>query len=154
MKKMHFLIALTVFAMLSVTVSAQVQHTLHPNYLEALGQLRDARWLLIHRGVNDPAQAKEEQKAIAEVEAAIKEITNAAIDDGKSLDHAPHEDNKAYTVKDRLKWAYEYMRKADKNILHEDANPVATDMRNRCHAHIKEAQNNIELLWNVYKIPR
>ncbi len=146
--------ALAFFAMLSFTASAQV-HPQHPHYLEALGGLRDARWLVIHAVISDPAQAKEQRNAVAEIEAAIKEINDASIDDGRNPEYAPHAvDNAAISDKNRLKSAMDYLHAADKNILHKDPNAVSENLQISSHAHIKEAERSIMSIWRMGKVPQ
>jgi len=61
----------------------------HPAYLHALSDLRSARWLIEHRP-GDAAQMADEAEAVRQIDAAINDIKQAAIDDGKNLaDHPP-----------------------------------------------------------------
>ena len=63
----------------------------HPFYLHALSDLRAARWMLEHRP-GDAAVSGNEDVAIAEIDAAIREIKHAAIDDGKNVNDHPNVD--------------------------------------------------------------
>ena len=61
----------------------------HPVYLHALQDLRLARALLARPSKHGEVKW-DEKKAIREVDAAMKEIRDAAIDDGKDIgDHEP-----------------------------------------------------------------
>src|SRR5271166_2503365 len=60
----------------------------HPFYLHALTDLRAARWCLEHRP-GDAAVSAREDVAIGEIDAAIREIRRAAIDDGKDIHEHP-----------------------------------------------------------------
>ena len=60
----------------------------HPAYLHALTDLRHARAHL-ERGTWSGRMDREEDHAIAEIDAAIREIKQAAIDDGKDLNDHP-----------------------------------------------------------------
>jgi hypothetical protein len=55
----------------------------HPAYLHALSDLREARFNVARRG-GDPVMKWDEAVAIGAIDRAIKEIKEASIDDGKS----------------------------------------------------------------------
>jgi hypothetical protein len=63
----------------------------HPYYLHALADLRGARWMLEHRP-GDAAVSGQEDVGITEIDAAIREIKRAAIDDGKDINDHPKVD--------------------------------------------------------------
>jgi hypothetical protein len=109
----------------------------HPAYLHALTDLRHARAHLERRGGN-AAMKWDEHTAIAEIDAAIREIKEAAIDDGKNLeDHPP--------VDARLDWngqlhrSLELLRKARGDVKGEEDNGFARGLRKRALFHINEA---------------
>jgi len=109
----------------------------HPAYLHALSDLRHARAHLERRGGNG-AMRWDEHTAIAEIDAAIQEIKEAAIDDGKGLeDHPP--------VDVRLDWsgrlhrAVELLERAHADVRGEEDNDFARGLRRRALHHIDEA---------------
>jgi hypothetical protein len=109
----------------------------HPSYLHALTDLRQARAHLERRGGNG-AMKWDEHTAIAEIDAAIHEIKEAAIDDGKNLeDHPP--------VDARLDWrgqlhkTLELLHKARHDVQGEEDNNFARGLRHRALEHIDAA---------------
>src|ERR1700687_2049537 len=82
----------------------------HPAYLHALTDLRHAR---AHLSVQTPnwRGAADEQRAIGAIDAAIREIQEAAIDDGKNLNDHPPVDER-WSRADRLHRAMELLNGA------------------------------------------
>jgi hypothetical protein len=109
----------------------------HPAYLHALTDLRTARWMLEHRP-GDAAVSANEDIAITEIDAAIREIKHAAIDDGKNLNDHPNVDVPA----DRpghLHKALELLRKVHSDVAREEDDPVTRGLRDRAVGHIDGA---------------
>ncbi|HEX4416861.1 MAG TPA: hypothetical protein VH165_03135 [Kofleriaceae bacterium] len=109
----------------------------HPAYLHALSDLRHARALL-----EKPARGAEvkwdENRAISQIDAAIHEIKDAAIDDGKPLnDHPPIDANVHH--RDRMRRAMDMMDKAAHDIEQREDNAYSHGMRDRAVGHIREA---------------
>ena len=109
----------------------------HPAYLHALTDLRHARAHIERRG-GDAQMKWDEKTAIREIDAAIREIKEAAIDDGKNLQDHPPLDVKA-DYKGRLHRAMELLRKAEKDCHEEEDNNFARGLQKRALQHIKEA---------------
>jgi hypothetical protein len=112
----------------------------HPAYLHALTDLRHARaWLA------KPARADvkfDENLAIREVDAAINEIRQAAIDDGKPLeDHPPVDAGMKHH--DRLKRAMELLHQAAHDIDEKEDNVFAKGLRARANQHIRRAEKDV-----------
>src|SRR3569623_1325208 len=112
----------------------------HPAYLHALTDLRHARALL-----ERPAKADEkfdENVAIREIDAAITEIKQAAIDAGKPLtDHPPVD---AHVVhRDRLRLAEELLHKAAADIDEKDDIAWAKGLRARANGHIHNSEHAV-----------
>jgi hypothetical protein len=109
----------------------------HPAYLHALTDLRQARWMIEHRP-SDWAQTNDELEAVRQIDAAINDIKQAAIDDGKNLnDHPPadaHVDNRG-----RIHEALRLLRKARADVAREEDNAYANGLRNRAVGHIDGA---------------
>lgn len=109
----------------------------HPYFLHALSDLRSARWMLEHRP-GDAAVSANEDAAITEIDAAIREIKHAAIDDGKNVNDHPNVDVAA----DRpghLHKALELLRKVHSDVAREEDDPVTRGLRNRAVGHIDAA---------------
>jgi hypothetical protein len=109
----------------------------HPYYLHALSDLRTARWMLEHRP-GDAAVSANEDAAITEIDAAIREIKHAAIDDGKNVNDHPNLDVPA----DRpghLHKALELLRKVHSDVAREEDDPATRGLRDRAVGHIDGA---------------
>ena len=116
----------------------------HPAYLHALTDLRHARAHL-ERETDSGRKDREEEHAIAEIDKAIWEIKQAAIDDGKNVnDHPP--------VDAHMDWAGRYHRtlelldKAHHDISEKEDDGFAHGLRHRALEHIDEAHHIVERL--------
>ncbi len=112
----------------------------HPAYLHALTDLRHARALLAK-----PARADvkfDENLAIREIDAAIREIREAAIDDGKPLEDHPAIDV-GWKHHDRLKRAMDLLRQAARDIDQKEDNAFAKGLRARANQHIRRAEKDV-----------
>lgn len=109
----------------------------HPAYLHALSDLRAARWMLEHRP-GDGAVSGQEDVAITEVDAAIREIKKAAIDDGKDI----HDHPGVSDIGDRpgrLHKALDLLHKTHDDVAREEDDPMVKGLRNRAVGHIDAA---------------
>jgi hypothetical protein len=136
MKMKFAALAILSFALLPLAAQADVPGR-HPAYLHALTDLRDARWMLEHRG-GDAAVRANEDVAIVEIDRAIGETKSAAGDDGKNLSDKPHEDAKLDRP-GRLHHAMELLKKARNDINKEEDNVEARHVQVRALQHIDEA---------------
>jgi len=112
----------------------------HPAYLHALTDLRHARFLL-----EKPAKPEvkwDEGNAVREIDAAINEIKQASIDDGKPLEDHPPVDAKMHH-KDRLRKAEELLHKAAADIDEKEDNGWAKGLRGRANGHIHNAEHAV-----------
>jgi len=109
----------------------------HPAYLHALTDLRHARSHIERRG-GDAQMKWDERTATKEIDAAIREIKDAAIDDGKNLEDHPPVDAKL-DYNGRLHRALELLRKAEKDCREEEDNNFAKGLQKRAIKHIQEA---------------
>jgi len=110
----------------------------HPAYVHALEDLRVAR---MHLERTEPATrqtAWDESVAIREIDAAIHEVREAAIDDGKEV-------NRRTPVDARMDWpgrmhrALELLHRARADCLREEDNNYARDLQQRALHHIDAA---------------
>jgi len=109
----------------------------HPAYLHALSDLRMARALLI-RPTRDAEVRWDENRAIAKLDAAIREIKEAAIDDGKPTEDHPPVDARL-RHRDRIRAAIELLDKAARDIEEREDNGFARGLRGRAAGHIRDA---------------
>ncbi len=142
MKTMTRKTALVTLAALALAVIAPLATQaetpgVHPAYLRALEDLRHARAQL-ERRKGDAEVKFDEHVAIKEIDAAIQEIKNAAIDDGKNLDNHPPVDVRA-DYRGRLRRASELLVKAREDVKGEEDNGFAHGLRHRAIEHINAA---------------
>jgi hypothetical protein len=109
----------------------------HPYYLHALSDLRAARWLIEHRPGNWQ-QTVDEINAVKQIDAAIKDIKEASIEDNKNIDDHPPVDEKPDRI-GRLHEAVDFLKKAHADIDHEEDDSFARGLRNRSYKHIDAA---------------
>ena len=133
---LHAAIACMVLAVAPAVLRAD-QPGKHPAYLHALTDLRHARAHLERRG-GDAMVKWDEKTAIREIDAAIREIKDAAIDDGKNLQDHPPVDAKMDWA-GRLRRAVELLHKAEKDCSEEEDNNFARGLKKRAQEHIREA---------------
>ena len=119
------------------TVVVQAGPAGHPAYLHALSDLRMARALLT-RPARDAEVKWDENHAIAKLNAAIREINEAAIDDGKPIeDHPPIDARLRH--RDRIRAAIDLMEKAARDIEQREDNGFARGLRGRAVGHLRDA---------------
>jgi hypothetical protein len=109
----------------------------HPGYLHALSDLRNARANLERKG-GDKQMKWDEHDAIAAIDRAIKDIKDAALDDGKNLDDHPAVDAREARP-GRLGKAIEALRAARGDTDKEEDNAFAKGLRGRASHDIDEA---------------
>jgi hypothetical protein len=109
----------------------------HPAYLHAFTDLRTARWMLEHRP-GDAAVSGQEDVAITEIDAAIDEIKDAAIDGGKDIHYHPNVDV-PHDRPGRLHKALELLRKVHSDVAREEDDPMTPGLRDRATGHIDAA---------------
>ena len=137
MKHIHRLaIGLTLIGVLSATAGAQQLPGAHPAYLHALSDLRAARALL-YRQPGDSKVYADEDFAIHEIDAAIGELKQAAIDDGKNIDDHPKVDVQEHGS--RLLKAIEMLKTAHADVEREEDNPLLQGLKHRIVDHIGHA---------------
>jgi hypothetical protein len=114
----------------------------HPAYLHALSDLRLMRAYLDRLTPSERIDA-ESQHAIDEIDAAIREIKMASIDDGKDL--RAHEPIDArISPANRFRKAREAGNAAWADINHEEDNGYARGLKRRALDHIEEANHTVD----------
>jgi len=118
----------------------------HPAYLHALSDLRAARWLIEHRP-GDAAQMADEAESVRQIDAAINDIKQAAIDDGKNLaDHPPVDAR--MDQRGRIHEALRILRKSRADLAREEDNGYANGLRDRAIGHIDAAIQAARRIFN------
>jgi hypothetical protein len=110
----------------------------HPAYIHALEDLRHARGHLERPAALTRLAAFDEEVAIREIDAAMREITRAAIDDRKNLNEHPAVDARM-DWRGRLHRTVELLRKARQDVSREEDNPAAQRLQRASIQHIDAA---------------
>ena len=119
------------------------QPGMHPSYLHALADLRHARAHLQRPANVNMLVAWDENVAIREIDAAINEIKQASIDDGKNLnDHPPIDARMDW--RGRLHRTLELLASARHDCEQEEDNGFARGMRGRALQHINAAFAHVQ----------
>lgn len=114
----------------------------HPAYLHALSDLRLMRAYL-ERATPSERIDDEQQYAIDEIDAAIREIKAASIEDGKNLnDHPPVDAN--LNRGGRFRHAREAGNAAWHDLDKEEDNDFAHGLKHRALDHIEKANHTID----------
>lgn len=140
MKVVSKLFSLAVIGVAATSLSVQGHaYTDHPAYIHALEDLRYARGFLDRLTPSDRVDDRE-QHAIDEIDAAIREIKKASIEDGKDLrDHPPIDAHLKRT--DRFHKAEELLDKAHSDVKRDEDNRWAEGLQDRALRHIDEAHH-------------
>jgi hypothetical protein len=109
----------------------------HASYLHALTDLHAAREHLRNRGGNGE-MVWDERKAVTEVDAAIRDLEDAALEVGKNIRELPGVDVRKEDVGE-LHRALDLLRKARQNASEREDDDRADDLRRRAAFHIDEA---------------
>jgi hypothetical protein len=112
----------------------------HPAYLHALSDMRLSRALLM--GWTNILIVIPMQQARDEIEAAIRDITEAAISDGKNIDDHPPIDT-GLANRDRLVRSLELLNKAYSDIDERETNPADRALRSKALGHISKARQDL-----------
>lgn len=129
-------LAFIIATLAATPVCAQQLPGEHPAYLHALSDLREARWMLYHTYGDHKIYANED-RAISEIDIAIREIKHAAVRDGKDIGDRPAPDAKQHGS--RLLKALEALDKARRDISKAEDNPQVRGLRARALGHIDAA---------------
>lgn len=109
----------------------------NPDYAHALPELRTARWLLTQQPGDPPVRTNEDQ-AVQDIDAAIRDITKGAFDDHKDVnDHEQMEMAKDHTT--RLHQALDRLHRAHAYLSKEVADPRGVTVRNQALENIDRA---------------
>jgi hypothetical protein len=114
----------------------------HPAYLHALSDLRAARHYLNDGWAWAPVK-HDDDVAIREIDAAINELKQASIDDGKGLND-PFRIDSHLSPHDRFKKANELLWSAHNDIARAEDVPQARGLRDRASMHIDRAHEVVD----------
>jgi len=142
MRTVRYCALLTLFVAACAALTLADEPGRHPAYLHALSDLRDARAHLERMTPSDRIDA-EQQHAIDEIDRAIWEIKQAAIDDGKNLNDHPPVDTRLER-RGRYHRALELLDKAHNDIAREEDDQWVRGLRNRAIHHIDEARRIVD----------
>jgi len=142
MRTVRYCALLTLFVAACAALTLADEPGRHPAYLHALSDLRDARAHLERMTPSDRIDA-EQQHAIDEIDKAIWEIKQAAIDDGKNLNDHPPVDARLER-RGRYHRALELLDKAHNDIAREEDDQWVRGLRNRAIHHIDEARHIVD----------
>jgi hypothetical protein len=144
LKNSTTLAALALAILLIPTISSQSEangQRRHPAYLHALTDLRLARAYLDR--LTPSERIDEDQRiAIREIDLAIHDIREAAIDDHKDLrDHAPVDAH--IQPRNRFQKAHEALAAAMHDVDQEEDDPRVRGLKHRSMEHIRLANDTI-----------
>lgn len=109
----------------------------HPAYLHALADLRAAKWNIEHRPGNFRV-SEDEARAVGQIWAVIRDIKEAAYDDGKDVNDHPMADE-ALDYRGHLHRALDLLRRAHGDLAQPEDNPNAVGLRDRSVDHLDRA---------------
>ena len=143
MPKVRISVLLLTSALLSAGAASADFRDRHPHYLHALSDLRAARWMIEHRP-SDPVVSMHEGAAIEQIDAALRELKVAAIEDGKDIrDHTGVDAPPEY--RGRLHRALDLLRGTHADVDREEEDPEARGLKFRALGHIDEAIHQTEV---------
>jgi hypothetical protein len=114
---------------------------IHPAYLHAISDLRYARALL-YRPDWRPVM-RDQRAAVEEIDHAIGEAKNAAIDDGKNPDDHPPID-RGLGWEGRFRKAMELLNSAEHDLSEPETNGAASAWRNASLRNVQNAKHFVE----------
>jgi hypothetical protein len=114
----------------------------HPAYLHALSDLRAARHYLNDGWAWEPVR-RDDNAAIREIDAAIREIKLAAIDDGKGVSD-PFPIDRHLSAHDRFRKANELLFSAHNDLAKAEDVPQSRGLRDRAIGHVDIAHHIVD----------
>ncbi|HTB21696.1 MAG TPA: hypothetical protein VK914_03205 [bacterium] len=133
----HWTLVLAASLALSGCAVEVVVPSHHPAYLHALADLRAARWALNHNP-GGYAAIDDQTAAVAEINAAIGAIKQAAFDDNKNPDTHARADE-ALDYRGRLHRALDLLNDAHRDLAQREDNMDVIGLRNNSIEHVVSA---------------
>jgi hypothetical protein len=144
MKSLQVLVFLfAVNGVAPLVMQAQQTPGPHPAYLRALSDLRAARFFLQEEGDQPRLVRKAEKEAIREINAAIDQIKEAALEDGKDLSVHPPIDTRL-SAHDRFRQANQLLWRAHLDLMRREVMISSRDHRNSAVMHIDAAHHIVD----------
>jgi|GEM_PF-6363959 len=112
----------------------------HPYYSHAMTDLRMARDLLARPDY--PRIERSERRAVDAINEALREMHDAAIDDGKDP-FARTPPDASFRPEDRFHQALAFLDKARQDVSHEEDDRYLRDLQHRILGHIDMAQHAV-----------
>jgi hypothetical protein len=125
-----------------MTMQAQEVPGPHPHYLHALSDLRAARHYLNDGWAWEPVR-RDDNEAIRQIDAAINEIKQASIDDGKGLND-PFTIDTHLSAHDRFRKANELLWAAHNDLSKAEDVPQSRGLRDRAIGHVDKAHQIVD----------
>ena len=125
-----------------MTIQAQEVPGPHPHYLHALSDLRAARHYLNDGWAWEPVR-HDDNEAIRQIDAAINEIKQAWIDDGKGLND-PFTIDTHLSPHDRFRKANELLWAAHNDLSKAEDVPQSRGLRDRAIGHVDKAHQIVD----------
>jgi hypothetical protein len=113
-----------------------------PHFQQALSDLRAARWMVEHKAGDRP-QTQEEREAIMQIDAAIRELRDAAVYDGMGALARPKVEARP-DHEGRLRGTLDFLLKAHEEMDIDDDNPAIRGLRDRSLHSIEAASQALE----------
>jgi tetratricopeptide (TPR) repeat protein len=114
----------------------------HPRYVHAMGDLKTARWMISRPDA--PNVTADENRAVGEIDAALGEIKQAALEDFKDVWNAPHADA-SMNHRGRLDEALKLLQRAHDDISQEEDDRRARGLQHRAIEHLDNAISSVRL---------
>jgi hypothetical protein len=108
----------------------------HPRYVHAMTDLRTARWMIARPDA--PNVTADENRAVGEIDAALGEIKQAALDDMKDVWNPPSIDTHI-DRHGRIDKALELLNRAHDDIAREEDDRRARGLQHRAIQHLDNA---------------
>jgi hypothetical protein len=137
MKLINTAIIVALFASAAAIHLRADNSSAHPYYLQALADLRIARWN-VQQGPGNSQMNDDETKALSEINAEISAIKKASIDDNTSADNHPAADE-ALDHKGHLQRAMSLLGKIRQDLLNEHEDPSIPGLRKKSFNHLNKA---------------
>jgi hypothetical protein len=131
----QLILTLALCNLCALAAVAQKLNGKHPGYVQALADLRQARYYLNKQAGSEKLK-DEEGAAIREIDATMAEIKTASIDDGKGVNDVAVDANEHGSP---LAKAIETIYKAQNDIGHEEDNPAVRSLRKSAIDHLSRA---------------
>jgi hypothetical protein len=137
-KSFGILVALTFMLPSAVFADAPGKH---PHYLEAMSDLRLARYLIFRP--DRPNVENNEWHAVKDIDECINDLIKASINDGKNINEHPPADL-GIDFKGRLHKAIDALKRARHDMDKEEDDPLNHGLQHRATEHVDHAIDHVK----------